>query len=311
MRSPFRFMWGIDEPMKTAVVHVGKYLDGLDRICNHNCLFCMERMEPDMSNRVLPSVAQIEAAIEKYRSKNGAPVRLYVAGGEPTMREDLGIILRVAKKICRDVVLSTNCDFEDNRRIIHLLEEYDVNEVATSIHGSTPAIHDKITGALGSFIRTMRAIDMLGKEGIKVNVNCVICKENIEDMPYILTTIQKLFRIRRLVFTHFCFHGFAFYNPKLLFSALEYKEVIGETIDRASKGHFPVLFRDFPLCTDERIVERQERVDDVDIISLDDEYMDISRSEGAPKLELEECKECRHYKICPRFLLSNYGEGCK
>ena len=305
-RNPFLFMGG---NMRTAVVHVGKYLDGLDRICNHNCLFCMERMEPDGSNQILPSVDRIKASLERYRRERGSLNRLYIAGGEPTMRDDLGAIFYAAKRICNSVILSTNCDFESSQWLTQLLKASEVDEVTTSVHGSHSAIHDKITGTPDSFSRTMNSIVELCEAGIKVNVNCVICKENIDDMPRILATIQALPGIRRLVFTHFCFRGFAFYHRDLLFSALDCKEVISKTLDMANEAGFPVLFRDFPFCVDERLTDRQERVEDVDIIFLGEQSMEISRSEGAPKLEREECRKCKHGSLCPKFLLSNYGEG--
>ena len=33
---------------------VSKYLDGLDRKCNHDCLFCIERMEPNLVLKKYP-----------------------------------------------------------------------------------------------------------------------------------------------------------------------------------------------------------------------------------------------------------------
>ena len=49
-----------------AVIHVAKYLDGYDRLCDHNCIFCMERMEPGHSNESLPALSDIKSAILKY-----------------------------------------------------------------------------------------------------------------------------------------------------------------------------------------------------------------------------------------------------
>ncbi len=292
-------------------MHIGKYTDGKDRICNHNCIFCIERMEPGESNQVLPSANQIATALGKYVELKGSPDRLYVAGGEPTMREDLGEILSIAKKICNDVVLSTNCDFENSEYLIKLLKNVGIKKVATSLHGSNAEIHDKITGTPGSFLRTTNIIKKLSESDIKLSVNIVICRENVAYMPDILTTILKTLPVKKIIFTHFSFHGYAFFYPELLFSAFEYKDVIGKTIEKAAKTDVPVLFRDFPVCVDERLANMQENVDDADIISLNHEQSDIACSEASPKMFRKECKICRHFDNCPKFLLSNYNEGMK
>ena len=53
----------------TVVIHVAKYLDGNDRLCHHDCLFCMERMEPGNSNEFLPTIQEIDKALLNYSDR--------------------------------------------------------------------------------------------------------------------------------------------------------------------------------------------------------------------------------------------------
>lgn len=51
-------------------------------------------------------------------------------------------------------------------------------KVALSMYSSHPEIHDRVTGAVGSHARTVRAIDMLLASGIKTRVEVVVMRAN-------------------------------------------------------------------------------------------------------------------------------------
>lgn len=47
---------------RNVVVYVAKYLNNVGRLCRHNCLFCMECMDPGISDGELPSIQMIKDA---------------------------------------------------------------------------------------------------------------------------------------------------------------------------------------------------------------------------------------------------------
>ena len=103
-----------------AVIHVAKYLDSNDRLCGHNCLFCMEQMEPGCSNEQLPTLETIDAAITHYCKSHGKISKLYIAGGEPTLRGDFSELVALVRQHCQTIVLSTNCDYADENEMKQL-----------------------------------------------------------------------------------------------------------------------------------------------------------------------------------------------
>ena len=211
--------------MTIAVIHIGKYIDGLDRICNHDCIFCMERMEHGLSNNILPSVNEIKYALDRFTKVYGNINKLYLAGGEPTLRNDIYDIIKMAKFYASNIVLSTNCDYEDYKTIDYI-ENSGIREIATSLHGHNGYIHDYITQSAGSFERTVDCIDMFKKKNIAINLNCVFCSVNIEHMPRMVNFIKDISPLNKVTFTHFIFHGNAYYNKKLLFEIDKKTEIV-------------------------------------------------------------------------------------
>lgn len=291
---------------KIVVLHVAKYLDGNDRLCNHNCLFCMERMEPDDSNELLPSIETIDKLLFDYVHNNGRITKLFIAGGEPTLRNDFFEVLKVVKKYTDNVVLSSCCDYENEDKMIDLIVKSRIKSVATSIHG-TESIHDYLTGSSGSFERTMSAVRKLLSLGVEVSVNSVICSANVRDMLSIAEEINAL-SISKLTFTHYINHGNAYYHDNLKFDVNEFSDSFSELINHLKNFNFPVTFRDFPFCIDYRIRYFQERVDDYYIIDLCEINKVKLKCEKAPLLVKEKCNYCNYFSDCPKYLLANYGE---
>lgn len=291
-----------------AVIHVAKYLDGYDRLCNHNCIFCMERMEPGASSEKLPSLFEIESAILQYKKKHGEITKLYIAGGEPTLRRDFSDIMKLAYNYCDNLVLSTSCDYKDINNIVNLIGKLGIKNVATSIHGSTSQLHDKLTGIDGSLCNTLTTIRELLSRGINVTINSVICAFNIQDMPQIAQMFLKNgISISKLTFTHYIHHGNAYYNDELKFNVDKYKNVLSEVIDSCNCVPYEITFRDFPICIDERIFSHQEIIERINIISLKTDKM-VAISEKAPVLVKEKCYKCRFFDSCPKYLMANYME---
>jgi hypothetical protein len=58
-----------------------------------------------------------------------------------------------------------------------------VGEAFVSLHGSTADISDAVTGAPGTFERTVVGVDRLHETTVKLILNFVICERNIADLP--------------------------------------------------------------------------------------------------------------------------------
>lgn len=294
---------------RVAVVHVGKYLDGNDRLCHHDCLFCMERMEPGNSNEQLPSVADIACAVQHYSEMKGAISQIYVAGGEPTLRKDFAEIIRIIQPYCHNIVLSTGCDYDNEDAMVYDIVELGIRNIATSIHSHSAATHDRLTGCPGSFDRTMSAIKKFIDAGVSVTVNSVINSFNVPEMNKIVRCFKEAkLKIEKLTLTHYMHHGNAYYHDELRFNADECSEILGSAVSAAEQVDYVVTFRDFPLCLDDRLALRQEVVENIDIINLKMAAMEIV-GEKAPSFTKKKCCQCNWFDKCPHYLTANYGEG--
>jgi MoaA/NifB/PqqE/SkfB family radical SAM enzyme len=292
----------------SVVLHVSKYLDGLDRKCNHDCLFCIERMEPNSSAEEISDLLFLERALDEAKNRFETIHTIYIAGGEPTMREDIADIVGMAANYKSNVCLSSNCDYP-NQDIINKLIKAGITQVATSIHGSSEKIHDYLTQKEGSFKNTLNTINDFIKKGISVHVNYVVCSANINEMKKTVEMFEhNPYKIKKLVFTHYVNHGNAYYYPKLHFNVDEYTDTFRELLDIVQTVPFEVKLRDFPLCIDDRMRKYQESVENIYILEKNNEDVSVL-PEKAPSNTLKKCNQCEMFYECPKYLYANYFEG--
>ena len=291
-----------------VVIHVAKFLDGNDRVCNHDCIFCIERMEPGISNGKLASVLEIDKALSNYVNIKGNIEKIYIAGGEPTLRRDFEQVVKIVQNYCPSIILSTNCDFDNPQMIDIIVDKLHLQAVATSLHSHLPKRHDMITKCSGSFDRTLSTVRELIDRGVDVTVNSVINSFNITEMKDIVEFFHKAdLKIKKLTLTHYMNHGNAFYHNELNFDVDMYDSYISKAIDSIKNVDYCVTFRDFPICLDLRLDDYQEYVEHIDVLNLASDFFGIS-SEKAPSFTKDKCNNCFWFRKCPHYLLSNYGK---
>jgi radical SAM protein with 4Fe4S-binding SPASM domain len=69
--------------------------------------------------------------------------------------------------------------------IAHQLSSLGINAVEISVYGRA-AIHDAVTGTVGSFEKTMHAIDLLCSRSIHVSMKCPFMKLNFSERSYLM-----------------------------------------------------------------------------------------------------------------------------
>lgn len=144
--------------------------------CNQACAFCFVS-----THLPKPDDADVLAAIEDA-GKAGAALAL--SGGEPTLSPRLAEYVRFAKVSgVREVELQTNAIRLADPALVQDLEAAGVDVAFVSLHGSTAAVSDAVTGAPGTFDATVRGIDRLVASRIGVRLNFVHCALNTADFP--------------------------------------------------------------------------------------------------------------------------------
>jgi MoaA/NifB/PqqE/SkfB family radical SAM enzyme len=159
-----------------AGVPVPEYTIRVNFHCNQACEFCF------VSTHLPPAAeATVRSAIE---SASGEGAIVVLSGGEPTLNPRLVEYVRLAKQRGANAVeLQTNAIRLADRALTGALAEAGLDRAMVSLHGSTAAISDFVTGAPGTFAATVRGIDALLETPILVRLNFVFCQANREDFP--------------------------------------------------------------------------------------------------------------------------------
>lgn len=115
---------------------------------------------------------------------------LLITGGEPLMRDDLKNILNYARKKNFSITLKTNANLIDNEFAVFLKNIF-VSEVHISIYSMIDKEHDLITNVNGSLQKSLRGINFLKNNNIKVHIACPLTKYNYKTVHLIKEYADK------------------------------------------------------------------------------------------------------------------------
>jgi len=143
--------------------------------CNQRCRFCFVSTHlPD------PAPELVHEAIERA-AERGA--RIVISGGEPTLNPRLDDFLRAAVALSdHPVQLQTNAvRFAQGDHAEQLLS-LGVKDVFVSLHAAHAPPSDAITGAEGTFDKTLAGVDRLARAGVEVTLNFVVFRSNLGEL---------------------------------------------------------------------------------------------------------------------------------
>ncbi|NOZ20132.1 MAG: radical SAM protein [Planctomycetes bacterium] len=159
--------------------------------CNLQCVFCYAacgcRTSADSAEM---STAEAKRILHVIRRDAQVP-SVSFTGGEPTLRRDLPKLIRHARSLDMRVNLITNGTTLTDRPVKRLVRS-GLNSAQVSLEGPSPAVHDPLTGAPGSFDRTVAGIERLRDAGIRVHTNTTISRGNIEHLEGIVALAKDL-----------------------------------------------------------------------------------------------------------------------
>jgi len=130
--------------------------------CNEQCIHCF--ME-----RGLPSLRL--SSMKRILNEVAAAGCLFISftGGEFFTRSDALEIIEFAGSLHFVIDILSN-GVLINERVVELLLKHPVRRVQVSLYGTTYEIHDSITRLRGSFHKTINAVKLLRRAGIKVEI---------------------------------------------------------------------------------------------------------------------------------------------
>ena len=209
--------------------------DALLRInyhCNQRCKFCW--IEPGYTNLPHDTVEEKITELGKMGLK-----MLAITGGEPTLNNHLVEYVRLAKQTgIKEITLQTNAVRLADVEMCRLLKEAGLDSVFVSFHAHTAEISDSITGAPGTFEKTLRGISNLMDCDIFFTLSFVINALNYKIIPEYVEFVSTRIRGAPIIFS--------FVAP--LYDALMHKGIIPRFSDIK-----PYLKRGIEICLERRI----------------------------------------------------------
>lgn len=215
--------------------------------CNLKCIFCYEENKKNND----PSIELITKTLSSSR-KEGSWICV-VIGGEATLRDDLPIIGRIAKKIGYECIkICTNGIKLSDKKFLKKLISSGFNMFDITLMSIESKIHDYLTGIEGNYNRLMKAFQNLKENNCEIGINIVINKLNYKNFTkFIDFTYNNLgVNYYNIIFGHYDGN----FKKNIAELAVKYSEVlkdIKQGLHIIEKTKIPVFARmlvNFPPC---------------------------------------------------------------
>jgi MoaA/NifB/PqqE/SkfB family radical SAM enzyme len=159
---------------------------------------------------------------------------LIFSGGEPLTRKDIYDIAKRCKELGIVTYLSTNGLYVKKSNAERILDTF--NYIGISIDGSEKT-HDKFRGLKGSFVESMKAVDLLNSYGkTKVGIRFTITKDTYDDLAFIFDLAQK-HNIPKIYISHLVYSGRGLDNLEMDLSKEQRVEAVEYILDKAFEYH--------------------------------------------------------------------------
>lgn len=288
------------------MVHICKDSVQGTRLCNHDCLFCIENREINV-NPIIPSFADISRIADHIRSNLGSNTEIMVAGGEPSLHPEFEKIIQLFYDNFSIVNLSTNgCGRND--LIYSLIAKGMIKKCTVSLHSHDEMKYQSLTNSKpGDFTLVLRFLDEIKLMLRELHINFVIVRQNICEMARFIEFIAKLFPTATVHFYHYINTGNAYYHNELSFNVFDYAKYFTEAIDMTEKCKLKVFFRDIPFCIDDRLQYLSEDISNNLIFAYTNDAGIKCNQEKAATHALKKCMRCVFSGTCSGVISSNYG----
>jgi radical SAM protein len=117
---------------------------------------------------------------------------LIITGGDALMRSDVFDLVQYARHLGIPVGLAPSVTPKLTDDAILRLVELGVKMVSISLDGATATTHENIRGVAHHFDETVRALARLVDAGLSVQVNTVVMRENVTELPALAQILTEL-----------------------------------------------------------------------------------------------------------------------
>lgn len=162
----------------------------VDYKCNLSCDHCsaVSLHSGDKPSMTMDQYRELARQAEQLGFFN-----IQFTGGEPLLRKDLEEIISVFHPRKNFIMVSTNATLLTETRI-KSLQRAGVDVLSVSLDSSDDTVHDAFRGQKGAWQKTVNAVKLARKMGMKVSLSAVITHQNIrsDDLESLATLTKSL-----------------------------------------------------------------------------------------------------------------------
>jgi len=117
---------------------------------------------------------------------------LIITGGDPLARKDLFELVEYAKDTVVPVGVAPAVSPNLTDEKLRALRNLGVKAISISLDGATAEVHENMRQVEGNFNETLRAIASAVNAGFTVQVNTVVWRRNVGQLPYIAELLKRM-----------------------------------------------------------------------------------------------------------------------
>jgi len=281
--------------------------------CNNRCIFCYNSYK-----RNYPSMSAQRIIRELRKARERGVTYLEITGGEPSIREDIILIIKLAKKMgFQTIAMATNGVKFSDKEFAKKAIESGLNHLIFSIHGHKSKLHDLLTGKEGNFKKLMKGIENVLQLGLKdIGTNTVIIKQNY----------KYLFEIGKLIYSIGIRNAeFIFVDPTQGFPSTYFSKLVPkleEILPSAKKcleigrehkvEHWHIRY--VPICLFRDYKSQISELNEVQLFTTEhiaSDFYNMNVEDSRPKnsrIKPWKCLNCKEYSICEGIWYRYYLE---
>lgn len=247
---------GPETPPTLPHVRVSLYGD-----CNFRCTYCPPWGENSYEIADNLSFQDLKNLLQSLAEHGFKVVK--VTGGEPTLRHDLIPVIEILSGLFSEVRLITN-----GWRLTRLspqLARAGLKMVEISIDAMDEGMFDRITQTRRYFPRVLSGLDACLEAGIRVQVNMVVMRENLNQVIPMLEFAGRHgpIRVKLLELVYYEYPGIEFWRQNFV-EMSEVVELVEQEAERAdwerAPGAFGSPMRQYRLSNGSTVVVKDGRV---------------------------------------------------
>jgi len=152
----------------------------MTQACDLACLHCRAEAQPNRHAGEL-STEEARRLLDQVRELN--PGVLVLSGGDPMKRPDVFELIHYASQAGVRVAMTPSVTPLLTDEAIRRLADAGLAQIAFSLDGSGPQVHDSFRGVAGSFARTIEVMSVARAAGLPVQINTTVSRHNLADLP--------------------------------------------------------------------------------------------------------------------------------